>query len=200
MSPTTWLGTDDVGGFVLGRFRQLDRGHGLAGGLNAGRCSVGRLGHLDRLVIGSLDHDHAPPAAIQADLLGSAAGQVDQRPAAHAVIHHHHHRSAGLLHRDPHPGPERQAAARRCHAVLMEDFAAAGASAVVMGAVPGRHTGVGGIGDGWHEKGKGGCDDPWQAALDWHGRQSPHDPVNGRKQTVSAPLIKIKRSASGNRR
>jgi hypothetical protein len=67
MSPTTWLGTDDVGGLV---FR--------------------RLGHLDRLIRG-FDGDDGATAGVKPDLLGGRARQVDHGASAHAVIDQDHH-------------------------------------------------------------------------------------------------------------
>jgi hypothetical protein len=145
MLPTTWRGTDDVGGLVLGR-----------------------LGDFDRLLAGGLDGDDAPAAAIKPDLLGGTAGQVDQRPAAHAVIHHHHHGAARVLHRHPDPCAQWQRAAGGRHAILMKHRAGRGAMALVMIAVPGRDPGFRGISDGRHAKGQGRSDKSWQAALDWH--------------------------------
>jgi hypothetical protein len=83
MWPITWLGTDDVGRFVLGGFRDLDR-----------------------LILRFLDGYDAAPATVEADLLGGAAGQVDQRPAAHVVVDRNDHRIPSFLHCDPNPGAE----------------------------------------------------------------------------------------------
>jgi hypothetical protein len=147
MSPTTWLGTDDVGGFVLRRF-----------------------GHLDRLVVGGLDGDDSAPAGVKSDLLGGGARQVDHGPSAHAVIDQDHHRIAAVLHRDPHLAAEGNAAAGGSHRVLVENRPAAGAPAVMRTAIPGRHANIVRPGIGGHGEKKRDCGDdhPRQATLDRH--------------------------------
>jgi hypothetical protein len=148
MLPTTWLGTDEIGRLVFGGFRDFDR-----------------------RVLGFLDADDAASAAIESDLLGSAAGQVDQRtaPATHMVVDGDDDGAAGFLHGDADPRADRQMVARGGHGVLVEHVAAAGAAALVVRPIPCRHPGVGSIGGGWQAERHGRSDDPWQATLNWHG-------------------------------
>jgi hypothetical protein len=147
MSPTTWRGTDDVSGFVLGR-----------------------LGHLDWLVGGGFDGHNRAPAGVKPDLFGGGARQVDHGPSAHPVIDQHNHRVAAILHRDPHLGAQRHAAAGSGHRVLIENRPAAGAIAVMGAPIPGRHTDIARPGLGSHREEKRDCGDdhPGQATLDRH--------------------------------
>jgi hypothetical protein len=129
MSPTTWRGTDDVGGLVLRRF-----------------------GHLDRFLIRGFDGDDGASAGVKPDLLGGGARQIDHRASAHAVIDQDHDRVAAILHRNPHLAAEGQAAAGGGHCVLVENRTAAGALAVVTGAIPGRHADIARHSVGGHGK------------------------------------------------
>jgi hypothetical protein len=167
----TWLDIDQVGGFVLGG-----------------------LGDLDGFLIGRLHHHHAAPAGIKPDLLGGAAGQVDQGAPAHVVVDADDDRVPGLPQGHAHAGAERQAAAGGGHSILVEDFAAAGAAAVVVGAIPSGQAGFGGVELSRNDEGECRSDESRKAALDWHFvDQTPCKPTIEPPGNVSAVCGKSKR-------
>jgi hypothetical protein len=116
MSPTTWRDARKVAGLVLGR-----------------------LGNLDRRVLGGIDRHHAAPTAQQTDLPGSPLGQIDDGAAApHAVVDENHDGLPGVAHGYPHAGAERDTAAGGGQTLLIEDLAGAGAEPVMPSAIPRR--------------------------------------------------------------
>ena len=117
MSPTTWRDARKIAGIVV--------------------C---RLGNFDRRVIGGIDGHHAAATAQQADLPRGALGQVDDGAATtHAVVDGDHDGLPRLVHRHPHAGAERDAAAGGGQALLVENLAGTGAKPVMPSAVPRRH-------------------------------------------------------------